>query len=471
MQNQRRGKAKRGLDMKALFTNPLFAVCIVALAAVLFIVINQAVTAESDYFCPGVSINGADMSIYTKSQGENLLKKWANDLLSRECRLIYNDKQWTFKPGDVSAKIDTETALAKAWNLGHTGSRSEREEVMMTLRYSPQQFWTEFTYDESALDAYIGRIYDDVFIAPVDADIILTAREPVIMSESKDGLALDSAALKQYLIEAMQSGLPAEYQLPVHAKSPGVSSTDAEHGLQKIVEYSTSTEDSSSTRTGNVRLALNNFNGFVVRPGDTVSFNETVGQRTTLRGYVEAPVYYGTSVTVGVGGGVCQASSTLYGAVLKAGMDIVERHNHNMIVGYCEASTDAAVSEDASQDFVFANNTEYTYYIFVQVDRVMATVTIYGARPEYRIELEPTITQNNIKNTGIITVKDETGKYAYYTDDFTLKSVGKLGRRSYLDRVYYDWTTGAEVKRETISNDLYQGERDTYYVGVHPVGS
>ncbi len=470
MQNQRRSRAKRRVDIKTLFSNPLFAVCIVALAAVLYILINKAVTSESDYFCPGVSINEVDMSVYTKAQGEELLENWADGLMSRECRLVYNDKQWTFRPSDISARIDTETALERAWNLGHTGSRSEREEVMMTLRYSPQQFQTSFTYDEAALDTFIAHIYDEIYIAPVDADIIIAAREPVIVAESKDGLALDSDALKQFLISGMQIGLPAEYKLPVHAKAPGVSSTDAENGLQKIVEYSTSTADSSSSRTGNVRLALNNFNGFVVRPGDIVSFNETVGQRTVMRGYVEAPVYYGTSVTRGVGGGVCQASSTLYGAVLKAGMDIVERHNHNMVVGYCEASTDAAVSEDASQDFVFANNTEHTYYIFVQVDRVMATVTIFGARPEYRIELQPIITQNDIKNTAIATIKDESGKYAYYTDDLTLKSVGKLGRRSYLDRVYYDWMTGAEVKRELISNDLYQGERDTYYVGIHPVG-
>ena len=96
---------------------------------------------------------------------------------------------------------------------------------------------------------------------------------------------------------------------------------------------------------------------------------------------------------------------------------------------------------------------------------------IYGARPEYRIELVPTIIQNDIKNPNIITVPDERGIYAYYVDDYRLKKAGKLGRRSKLERVFYDWDTGEEVKRETISEDYYMGERDTYWVGVHPIAS
>ena len=216
-----------------------------------------------------------------------------------------------------------------------------------------------------------------------------------------------------------------------------------------------------------MRLALSNFNGFAVKPGETVSFNEVVGSRTELNGYLTATVYYGASVTTGIGGGVCQASSTLYPPLLKAGMTIVERHNHTMVVAYCEASMDATVSEDAADDFVFCNDTDYTIYIYTSVTSEAATVMIYGRRPDYRIELVSTILQNDIKNTAVTYVKDESGKYAYYTDEYKLKKEGKLGRRSKLERVFYDWNTGEEVKRELVSEDYYSGERDTYWVGVH----
>lgn len=468
---RRAGAGRKQFNWRDLFTNPLFAVGLVLAVVLGFVLIRNAITAESDYYCQGVYINSVDMSVYTRDEGENMLNEWAKGLINRSYRLVYEGREYTFRPSDVGARINTQAVLDKAWNLGHTGNASDRSEVMLSLRYSPQHLWTEFTYDAELLDEFIAKIAQDVYVAPVDADILLTATKPVILSESTEGLALNERALKDTLIALMQSGGAEEHKLPVEVKEPAVSSNAAEDGLQLLVTYSTSLEQSSSPRRGNVRLALNNFNGFEVKIGETVSFNEIVGERTVLRGYVEAPVYYGASVTKGVGGGVCQASSTLYGALLYAGLDFIERHNHTLVVDYCAASMDAAVSEDASQDFVFENNTESTLYLYVNVNSEEATVMVYGSKPEYRIDLISTITQNDIKNPNMKTVKDPTGLYAYYTDDYTLKSKGKLGRRSMLERVYYDWVTGEEVKRETMSEDYYMGERDTYYVGIHPVGS
>ena len=96
--------------------------------------------------------------------------------------------------------------------------------------------------------------------------------------------------------------------------------------------------------------------------------------------------------------------------------------------------------------------------------RLMGKRQLGELQPE---ELVSTILQNDIKNTAVTYVKDESGKYAYYTDEYKLKKEGKLGRRSKLERVFYDWNTGEEVKRELVSEDYYSGERDTYWVGVH----
>ena len=463
----RKRKASRRPDARALFSNPIFAVGIVIVAVLLFVLLRRSAGGNNGYFCEGVSINSVDMSVYTKSEGEQMLNSWADKLINRKYQLTYENLSWTFSPKDVDASINTEAVLEKAWNLGHTGSANDRNNTMMNLRYSPQALWTEFTYSEKKLDEFIQTVSEAVYVEPIDADILVTSTRPVVLSESKDGRALDADALRETLLNAMQNGADEIIPLPVENKLPAVSSDDAENGLQLIAEYSTSLKASSSKRRGNVKLALSNFNGFALRPGETVSFNNVVGQRTTLRGYVEAPVYYGDTVTSGVGGGVCQASSTLYGALLKSGMDFIERHNHTMVVAYCEASTDAAVSEDASQDLVFTNNTESTIYLYTNVNSEAATVMVYSRKPEYRIELVSTILTNNIKNPNIATVKDETGTYAWYTDEYTLKSEGKLGRKSMLERVYYDWDTGLEVKRETMSDDYYLGERDTYYVGIH----
>ena len=159
--------------------------------------------------------------------------------------------------------------------------------------------------------------------------------------------------------------------------------------------------------------------------------------------------------------------STLYGALMYAGMTTVERHHHSLVVDYCEASMDAAVSEDAMDDFVFMNDTAYAIYIYTSViNKESATVYIYSNRPEYRIDLVSTIIQNNIKNPNIEVRVDTSGKIAQYTSQRILYKEGKLGRRSMLERVYYDWDTGREVKREVLSEDYYSGERDVYMTGM-----
>ena len=462
---------KRKLKAGPLLQNPLFAIAAVAVVVFIIVSLFKSGGTNSKYFCQGIYINSVDMSSYTKEQGKSMLEKWSSSLLDQSYTFTFEDKNWFFTPSDFKASYNTGDVLQRAWNLGHTGNRSDQSVTQQNLRYNPQEFWIELSYDEDKLDSFIDSIYNEVYIAPVDADIVITATKPVVVADSTDGRELNREAFKETLVNLMKYRSDSTLmELPVEEKLPAVSSSAAEDGLQQIVSYATDLSASSTSRCGNVRLALSNFNGFAVRPGETVSFNEVVGERSAVRGYAEGTVYYGENVTTGMGGGVCQASSTLYGALMYAGMDVIERNHHNMVVDYCPPSMDAAVSEDALQDFIFVNNTDYTIYIYTEViNKVEARVTIYGSHPEYRIELVPTITQNNIKNPAINMVEDKEGTYCYYKTQTMLIKEGKLGRRSTLERVYYDRDTGVEVKRELLSDDYYSGERDTYYIGTHSV--
>ena len=462
-----------------IYTNPLFALGVVAVAVVIIIIIassNSGLSGpDSDYYAQGIYINNVDMSSYTRSVGEAQLRQWSSSILNNHYTFTFTDpdtKQvysWEFTPSMVDAYMNVEDVLSKAWTLGHSGSRSDQAKMQQDLRNHPQYFTVSLTYDETKLNDYIERIYNDerIYIQPVDAAIMLTATKPEIYAPSQDGRELNKDEFRKTLLGLMNIGSNTTvYELPVEITIPSVSSDAAENGLQLIAEYSTDLSESSSDRCSNVRLALSNFNAFEVKPGETVSFNEIVGERSILRGYKEATVYYGDTVTNGVGGGVCQASSTLYGALMYAGMDVVERDHHSLIVSYCQASMDAAVSE--TQDFVFVNNTDYTIYIYTNViNKGSATVYIYGNRPEYRIELVSTIVQNNIKNPAVDIRVDKTGEIAYYATDRILYKEGKLGRRSKLERLYYDWETGALAEIELISEDYYSGERDIYYTGTH----
>lgn len=133
-----------------------------------------------------------------------------------------------------------------------------------------------------------------------------------------------------------------------------------------VGSYYTTLLSSASGRTANVRLSCQEINGRIVAPGQVFSFNQATGQRTTARGYQVAPIFAGKKVVPGVGGGVCQTSSTLYNAVLDAGLPVVQRYPHTLRVDYVPRGYDATVSWGGA-DFQFRNDRSAPVKILAQV--------------------------------------------------------------------------------------------------------
>jgi vancomycin resistance protein YoaR len=442
---------------------------LVAIVALLFIAFRLLSAYSVVGFGPAkyynVTVNGISLEGYTKSEAralfDNLEKGWANATYA----LTYGDNSWTFSASTFDATIDIDTQLALAWNLGHYGSLSNRRETILSLRDNPRAFISELTYDKQKLDDFIAGIKAVTDVAPVDAQIVLDVTAPRIVADSEDGLALDVDRTREQILNLIMTG-QGETALTVNVVSPSVSSDEASGGLEVIASYVTDVSTSTAARKTNVDLALRNFNGLPVYDGDTISFNDVVGARTEENGFKEAPEYDGNTVVMGVGGGSCQASTTLYCAVIQAGVDIIERHPHNMTVAYAEPSMDATVSWP-KKDFVFQNNTGHTIYIYTKVTDKKAYVVVYGNRPEYKIQLISVITKKGIAATRKELREDVTGRHAYYTDEETLIEQGKDGCQSQGWLVYYDWNTGEEVSREMISEDTYSPGTSIYWVGVY----
>ena len=343
------------------------------------------------------------------------------------------------------------------------GDRDTLRQLQENLKQVPAEFNSEISYDEAALNRYIDALAEQVYVAPVDAEVAVTEEKPVIITASQTGLALDKDETRENLEALILTGAGST-ALPVEEVEPTISSDNME--MKVVAKFSTDVSFRGSASRGNVRLALSYFNGYVVYPGDTASFNDIVGPRTEGRGFKSAPEYAGNELKKGVGGGVCQASTTLYDAVLMANMTILERHSHNMTVAYVEPSQDAAV-EYGSKDFVFRNDTDHAIYIYTSVDRENATVTIYGTRPEYHYELQSVVVDEK-KSDRKRYEYDMDGKYVYYiTDTPVLKTKGHGSCHSEGWLVAYDWDTKEEVSREQISYDSYVAGMNVYWRGVH----
>ena len=163
------------------------------------------------------------------------------------------------------------------------------------------------------------------------------------------------------MTQAMENG-GGSVELSVLAIQPDVTQSDIASQYGLIASAVTNASSSSSNRLSNIRLALQMINGTCLKPGETFSFNETVGKRTTDRGFKMATAYSSGTVVEDVGGGICQVSTTLFNAVVKADLQIVERHNHSLTVAYVDRGKDAAVNWN-SQDLRFTNNSDDNVYI------------------------------------------------------------------------------------------------------------
>jgi vancomycin resistance protein VanW len=150
-------------------------------------------------------------------------------------------------------------------------------------------------------------------------------------------------------------------------------------GEPRLAQYATSLEGRTPNQRHNALLAARHLDGTVVRPGETLSFNQAVGSWSRDVGYRKAPVSYNGQLVPSWGGGVCQTSTTLYNAALLAGMALVERHPHRIVTGYCPPGLDAAVAFSGI-DLKLRNPHAFPLRIEAKADRGSLVVSIYGRR-------------------------------------------------------------------------------------------
>lgn len=425
--------------------------------------VGQLRTTTEERFVDNVYVNGIALTGYTQEEGLQLMAQLKDKWLNNTYTLTFGNQSWDFSPSMVNATLDMDAELTQAWDLGHVGDRSTRRQIVEGLKQAPAYFVSEPGYDEAALSRYVAEIAQAIDVDPVDAEVTLTEEKPVITRASENGLQLDQEALKATLVGLIKTG-KGDTQLPVNEVQPAIVSDDME--MDKIVEIKTDVTFRGFDSRSNVRTALNHFNLFQVSPGQTVSFNEVVGPRTEAMGFKMAPEYAGSKEEMGVGGGVCQASTTLYDAMIQSGMTIIERHNHTMTVSYVEPSQDAAVNY-GKKDFVFRNDTGHAIYIYTNVTKEKACVTVYGARPQYRLQLESVILSES--KSDVIGYQDDlSGDHVYYTTDQPVlykEGHGSCHSEGWL--VSYDWESGQEVSRVKISYDMYSAGVNVYWRGIH----
>ena len=354
-------------------------------------------------------IDTAVNSAFQIGKDENIIKNSINALTvmfsnkNIEPTLNINEEQLTTSLNDISTKLP-DTVIESSYYIdgntlivtkGKEGNVVNVEQMSSYIRNGIYNLTLKnrtldiATKSQKPSDINLDKIYEEIHKEPVDA---YYTQDPYTVYPSENGLdfaiSLDDA-------KAMLEEDKEEYSIPLKVLYPNVTTnmigTEAFPDL--LSTFSTKYSTSDRDRTTNLQLAASKINGIVLMPGETFSYNQVVGERTIAAGYKEAPIYVSGEVVDGLGGGICQITSTLYNAVLYANLEIVERSNHQFVPSYVTASRDATVVY-GSIDFKFKNNRNYPIKLTCSVSGGVATFNIFGLKSdnEYEVVISSRIT-------------------------------------------------------------------------------
>ena len=444
--------------------------------------IQRELSRYDDLYFPGIFVDGIDLGGYTREQARNMVisqirqrsDAWHVTLTYQGMEVV------TIKASMLGMSSNPDEVLEKAWALGHTGTDEERYDTMLRLR---EEHCYEYTAqpagDTSVIDGILAEIKRQMDRAPADATVSefrADLNDPFTFTDELYGLNLNTEPLKSRLYQMVSTLENGTVEIVPDRIEPSVRRADLERIYAKRSSvYTRIDSHSPDNRNDNIRLAFSKINGYVLQPGKTFSFNKVVGNRSTKNGFKTAVEYvYGEHVE-GVGGGVCQASTTIYQAAIRAGLTITERHAHSDSVSYADYGTDATVSDTKGHEknLKFVNNTDYPIYIKAEVitdpsnkKRLIAKVTLYGEDlGETRYDLISELTETILPPIEPQYIKDKNKEYVIFTDEQKVVAQAKEGYVYKSYRVTY--VNDRETAREYLYTDTYNPKPEKIYVGIY----
>lgn len=342
--------------------------------------------------------------------------------------------------GKSGLKVDEVQLIEKIYNVIRADNNETENIEIPMINANPEK-----------ID--IDKIHQEIYKEVQNA---YYTQNPFTIHPESEGIDFDVENAKVVLQEEK-----SEYEIPLIITKP--TKTVKEIGTEAFPDLlgtcSTKYVASNRNRTTNLQLAAQKVNGTVLLPGEEFSYNKVVGERTIQAGYKEAAVYSNGQVVDGLGGGICQISSTLYDAVIYANLGIKERRNHQFVTSYLPAGKDATVVY-GSQDFKFVNTRKYPIRIEATVNGGIAKISIWGIKEEVEYDI-------TIETRKIATIESTT----QYIQDPTLpagkevvQQAGHSGSKVEAYKVVK--LNGQVVSRTLLSKDTYNAMKRIVRIGT-----
>lgn len=410
----------------------------------------------------GVVIGTTDVSGMTAKEASDAVKKEAAEELKDKVTLTAGSSKVEASAADLGMSWANEEIVEEAMGLGKSGNIVKRYKDNKDLENHNKTYDLEYEADKSVIKSYLKSQKEELDCEAVPGSLSRGENGEFVIEPGVTGVVLNVEKSVTKVYEYMNKswkGQGGEIQLAADEDKPRGTEEELSQ-VKDVLGTATTYYGSTWQRNTNVEVGASKINGTLLYPGESFSVTAAVEPFTAENGYELAPSYESGKVVDSYGGGICQVSTTLYNALLKAELEIIERHNHTMTVSYVDPSKDAAIAEGL-MDLRFANNTDAPVYIEGYGYGGELTFTVYGK--EYR-PADRTVSYES----RTISTSEPSGVKLYARSD---ANVGYLSQTqsAHAGLTAQLWkivTENGETTETQVNSSTYQATPTCYDVGI-----
>lgn len=348
---------------------------ILTVGAALFLAAGApALADETDTISKNVYIGGVNVSGMTEEQATKAVEEKLGKGTGGNYTVKIGDETTTATAENFGMEWTNREVVHEAMEVAKGGNLIKQYKDKKDLQVEPKNFEVAYAPNKQAVKTYVEKLAEEYNRDAEEGDITFANGYPEVTG-GETGIAVNVDQSVSSIMKALE-GDGTELTVVAEVQKPSVTKEELSQ-VKDVLGTATTYYGSSYERNTNVEVGASKINGTLIMPGETFSVTAAVTPFNADNGYYPAPSYESGQVVDTYGGGICQVSTTLYNAVLKAELQVDERHNHTMLVSYVDPSKDAAIAEGL-MDFVFTNNTDAPIYIYGVGYQGTLNFTIYG---------------------------------------------------------------------------------------------
>lgn len=446
--------------MRKKFYLPAVAAAAIAVFASVAVVSAKSDSGADNTIADRVYIGEIHVGGMTQEEATEAVSEYVDSLEDKEITLKAGDRSITATAEELGLEWSDTDVAQIALDYGKTGNLIARYKANKDLEHEDKVFPVILKTNEEKATAFLEEETDDLEQKAQDYGLKRENGAFTVVA-GKSGTAVDVENSIKAINEAFSDGWKDNMVVELATKEEKPKGSQEELAKVKDVlgTFHTSFSSSTAGRVTNIENACGKINGTVLYPGEEFSVYEAISPMDAENGYALAGSYENGTTVQSYGGGVCQVSTTLYNAVIRAELEITERYAHSMIVSYVDPSSDAAIA-GTYKDLKFKNNTDAPIYIEGYTSGRTLYFTIYGQEtrdPGREVSFES-------ETTGITQPKTEIRATNAKIGSITKVQSSHTGRTARLWKIVT--VNGVEQSREVFNNSTYRASPAIYEVGT-----